>query len=278
MFQNWAKKYMRIDFSLVISPMNLKWHLMDLMDEPKEVPVTKKRQWIGGIVMICAGIINQTIVGPFEVDEEVKLSSTNNCDFMDKTFFASYKSQSIKVKCVFMHDNAPSHASKLTHEFFEHKRFIEGKIMDGDHQVDLNPIKNLSLIVKMNLYEGGKEDLSKTIKTTMLEIEPAGVTDNRSLVFIEKKGHYAGHCWRSRDELISDILLWTPSHGHAKAGGPPRTYIQQLCADTGCSPEDQPEAMDDREGWRERIRDIRADSATWWWKDSKTYMYLLFVP
>ena len=28
-----------------------------------------------------------------------------------------------------------------------------------------------------------------------------------------------------------DILLWTPSHGWAKAGWPARTYIQQLCAD-----------------------------------------------
>ena len=73
------------------------------------------------------------------------------------------------------------------------------------------------------------------------------------------------HCWRSRDELISDVLLWTPSHGRAKAGRPARTYIQQLCADTGCSPEDLPEAMDNREGWRERIKDISADSATWWW-------------
>ena len=61
---------------------------------------------------------------------------------------------------------------------------------------------------------------------------------------------HAGHCWRSKDERISDILLWTPSHGQAKAGQPARTYIQQLCADTGCSPEDLPEAMDDREGWR----------------------------
>ena len=26
---------------------------------------------------------------------------------------------------------------------------------------------------------------------------------------------HAGHCWRSRDELISDVLLWTPTHGHA---------------------------------------------------------------
>ena len=68
-----------------------------------------------------------------------------------------------------------------------------------------------------------------------------------------------GHCWRSRDELISDVLQWTSSHGQAKAGRPAITYIQQLCGYTGCSPEDLPEAMDDRERWRERVRDIRDD-------------------
>ena len=56
--------------------------------------------------------------------------------------------------------------------------------------------------------------------------------------------------------------LWTPSHGRAKAGGPARTYIPKLCVDTGCSPADLPEAIDDREGWREKVRDIRADGAT----------------
>ena len=30
------------------------------------------------------------------------------------------------------------------------------------------------------------------------------------------------------------------------------TYIQQLCEDTGCSSEDLPEAMNEREKWRER--------------------------
>ena len=62
--------------------------------------------------------------------------------------------------------------------------------------------------------------------------------------------------------FISDVLLWTPSHGRAKAGRPARTYIQQLCADTVCIPKDLPEAMDDREGWRGWVRDIRADSVT----------------
>ena len=76
---------------------------------------------------------------------------------------------------------------------------------------------------------------------------------------------HAGHCWRSRDELISDVLLSNPTYGWAKAGRPARTYIQQLCEDTGCSPEDLPEAMSDREKWRERVRDIRATSTTWWW-------------
>ena len=37
----------------------------------------------------------------------------------------------------------------------------------------------------------------------------------------------------------------------AKAGRPARTYIRQLCEDTGCSLEDLPEAMNDREKWRE---------------------------
>ena len=73
------------------------------------------------------------------------------------------------------------------------------------------------------------------------------------------------HCWRSRDEHISNVLLWTPSHGRAKAGQPARTYLQQLCADTGCSPEDLPGAMEDRDGWQERISEIRAGSMTWRW-------------
>ena len=80
-----------------------------------------------------------------------------------------------------------------------------------------------------------------------------------------RRTRHAGHCWRSRDELIRDVLLWIPTHGRAKAGRPARTYIQQLCEDTGCCPEDLPRAMNDREEWRERVRNIRAASTIWWW-------------
>ena len=77
-----------------------------------------------------------------------------------------------------------------------------------------------------------------------------------------RRTRYAGHCWRSKDELISDVLLWTPTYGRAKAGWPARTYIQQLCEDTECSSEDLLEAMSDKKEWRERVRDIPASSTT----------------
>ena len=87
-----------------------------------------------------------------------------------------------------------------------------------------------------------------------------------------RRTKHAGHSWRSRDELISDVFLWTPKYGRAKAGRPARTYIQQLCEDTGCSPEDLPEVMNDREKWRERLRDIHASSTTWWF-----YIYIIYI-
>ena len=82
-----------------------------------DVPVTKRRQQGGESVMIWAGIVDQTIIASFKV-EGVKRNVAN--DFMDKIFFPCFKFQSrcFEVKCVSMHDNAPSHVSKLTSEFF----------------------------------------------------------------------------------------------------------------------------------------------------------------
>ncbi len=58
---------------------------------------------------------------------------------------------------------------------------------------------------------------------------------------------HARHYWRSRDVLINDVLLWTPTYSRAKAGRPARTYFQQLCEDMGYCPEDIPEAMNVKE-------------------------------
>ena len=67
----------------------------------------------------------------------------------------------------------------------------------------------------------------------------------------------AGHCWRNKNKLICDVLQWTPSCGRAKVQRPARTYLQQFCADKGCSLEDLPGEMVDRDEWRESVRVIR---------------------
>ena len=77
-----------------------------------------------------------------------------------------------------------------------------------------------------------------------------------------RRTRHAGHCWRIRDELRSNVLLWIPTYAREKAGGAARIYIQKLCDGKGCSPEDLTEAMKDRENWRERVRDIRAGGTT----------------
>ena len=80
-----------------------------------------------------------------------------------------------------------------------------------------------------------------------------------------RRTRHAGHCWRRKDELISNILLQIPSLGQAKAEELAKTYVQQLCQGSGCSLEDLPGLMNDRERCWERVRKIRASSTTWWW-------------
>ena len=118
------------------------------------------------------------------------------------------------------------------------------KKLDGNYTRMLRAILNKSWRqhpTKQQLY-GHLPPITKTVKVRRIR--------------------HAGHCWRSGDELIIDVLLWTPSHGQAKAGKPARTYIQQLREDKRCNPENLTEAMNDREGWRERVREICAGGTT----------------
>ena len=86
-----------------------------------------------------------------------------------------------------------------------------------------------------------------------------------------------GHYWRSKDELISEGLVWIPSHRCASVSRPTRTYLQKLCTDTGYRLDNLPEAMDDRDEWRERVREILAGSATWLYLYSKYNWKCIFV-
>ncbi len=64
-------------------------------------------------------------------------------------------------------------------------------------------------------------------------------------------------------KMVFDAALLNTQHYKVRIKGElEQSRIQQLCEDTGCNPEDLPEAMSDREKWRERVRDIRAGGTT----------------
>ena len=103
------------------------------------------------------------------------------------------------------------------------------KKLDGRYARMLRAILNRSWrqhLTKLQLY-GHLPSITKTIQ--------------------DRRTKPLRHCRRILDELIRNVRA--PSHSRAKAGRPARTYIQQLCEDTGCSLEDLPEAMNDRERW-----------------------------
>ena len=58
--------------------------------------------------------------------------------------------------------------------------------------------------------------------------------------FLKRLVRYAGHCWRSRESLISDIFLWILSQWLRNISQPSTIRIHQFCVNTGCLLQDWP--------------------------------------
>ena len=48
----------------------------------------------------------------------------------------------------------------------------------------------------------------------------------------KRRTKHMGHCWRSKEELLRNVLLLTLAHGRASVGRPTKTYLKLLCNDT----------------------------------------------
>ena len=71
---------------------------------------------------------------------------------------------------------------------------------------------------------------------------------------------FIGHCWRKKDEVISELLLWEPKHGARKRGRPATTYVDQLRNDTGLSIAELKSIMGNRKEWMKLVNGVRVRS------------------
>ena len=61
---------------------------------------------------------------------------------------------------------------------------------------------------------------------------------------------FAGHCLRREDEVVSDLVLWQPTHGTRMLGRQPDSYIKTLERDTGLRENDIRADMMNRDVWK----------------------------
>ena len=47
----------------------------------------------------------------------------------------------------------------------------------------------------------------------------------------EQRLRFVGHYWMSKNELVSDCLLWQPLHGQRPRGRPAKTFFKHLLFD-----------------------------------------------
>ena len=149
---DWAKTYMKTDMKYVLFTDESR----ETLDGPDgwsrgwvirgdQCPTRIRRQQGGGGVMLWAGIVGDELVGPFRVQEGVKLTSHTYCQFL-KGFVEPWLEEirlSRLRNLIYMHDNAPSHAAKATTQYLESIGFKNKTMIWPSNSPDLNLIENL---------------------------------------------------------------------------------------------------------------------------------------
>ena len=77
----------------------------------------------------------------------------------------------------------------------------------------------------------------RTILNISWKENPTNIPPLTSIIRIRRK-RFACHCYRSDEEIVKDILLWTPNHGTTKIGRQRKTNVKQLCDNNGLTTEE----------------------------------------
>jgi len=182
---SWAWQYMKTDFQQVVwtdeSCVTLngpnRW-ARGWMLKGCELWTRVKRQNNGGGLMIWAGIVGSTLIGPFRIPQGVKINRLVYCQLLEDKFLPWLDSvpSSEKEKLIFMQDKAPSHAAKFTTEWLGNSGFKSGEnlMIWPPNSPDLNPIEHFWAIIKLKVYADNQQ--IKDLETMWKAIQRAAAS------------------------------------------------------------------------------------------------------
>ena len=169
--RKWAENNMKVNFENVLFTDECRATLdgpdgwsRGWYDAQLPPPQRLRRQQGGGGIMFWASIINNEMVGPFRVKDGVKITAETYTAFLKEFLLPWYKKKSLsfRKKLILMHDNAPSHAARLTLGFLNKSLVKNATVMEWPpYSPDLDPIENMWSIIKRKVYASGKQFSSK---------------------------------------------------------------------------------------------------------------------
>ena len=109
---------------------------------------------------------------------------------------------------------------------------LERKFLDGKNERMLHAVFNVSL-----------EQYNTKLQVKAIYL-PFRKTSKKTWVT------HAGQCWDRKDELMNEVLQYTPTHGHTRVIRLVKKLHSFFRAVTGCHLEDLPRVMVDWERWQ----------------------------
>ena len=89
-----------------------------------------------------------------------------------------------------------------------------------------------------------------------------GDLQSLSVTITKRRVQFAGHAFRVKDEIITNLFLWKASIGRKL------TFPDTISRDTGIKVEDILATMPNKTVWCQIVRDISPTVAWWWWWES----------
>ena len=120
--------------------------------------------------------------------------------------------------------------------------------------------------------------LRKSIKQHFTKERLYGYLPTISQATQVRRTRHAGQYWRSKDQVIGDVLLWTPTYGRTSLCWSASTYTYPICADTRCNLKGLRgwlETDSESESERERERERESQESPCWLCDLMMIMMMM---